>query len=250
MADQELREAQPNEGGEQGAAEVAGQARAAVDPLQFLLQLQAQTAAINQQLLAALQEKATTTPVVQVHVAPQNMNRLKMFTGLSPVSKEEVTFSEWEAQVDHLLQAKDVADVDQRVRASLRGLAFEQVKDCRTAADIVKILQGIFGTTQSGEDLYQSFLEMTMQKKESASAFLLRLWSRLIQINKTTKFTEEDLQCKLYRAFQRGLSPAHKLLSLELRTKFGFPGTAKPVFADLLRLARVPNDRQDHSKCH
>lgn len=246
MADQELGEAQPNEGGERGEAEVGGQARAAVDPLQFLLQLQAQTAAINQQLLAALQEKTNTAPVVQVHVAPQNTNRLKIFTGLPPTSKEEVTFPEWEAQVDHLLQTKEVGEIDQRVRASLKGLAFDQVKDCSTATEMVKTLQGIFGTTLSGEDLYQSFLEMTMLKKEPASAFLLRLWSRLVQINKTTKFTEEDLQCKLYRAFQRGLSPGHRLLSLELRTKFGFPGTAKPAFADLLRVVRQLEEPSQH----
>lgn len=248
MADQEGGEGRQNEGGEQVEAEVAGQANAPVDPMQFLIQLQAQTAAINQHLLEALQERTATPPVVHVNVAPQT-NRLKVFTGLSPTSKEEVTFTEWEAQVEHLLHTPDVGDVDQRVRASLRGLAFDQVRDCQAAAEIVRTLQTIFGATQSAEDLYQSFLELTMQKKESASAFLLRLWSRLLQINKITKFAEDDLQCKLYRAFHRGLTASHKLLSLELRTQFGFPGTAKPAFADLFRVVRqLEEPGQTHHK--
>lgn len=204
---------------------------------QQLRQLQETTAQLMAQLNIA---QPPQQPVINVTVAPpQSVPRLRVFTGLPPTGGVEVNFPDWEKQVEQLLlESGEGGDSLQRVRASLRGLAREQVADCSSVKDIVARLRQLFGPTKSADDYYVDFLSRKIERKENPSSFLLRLWDELSAMNKVTKFTEEDIRRKLYRTFLNGLGADHQLLCLELRTLFGFPGTATPEFAALLQQVR------------
>ena len=178
-------------------------------------------------------------PVVNVKVAaPTLLPRLKTFTGLAPTGGSEVAFLEWENQAEQVLSDTGVSDPLQTLRSTLRGLALDQVRHCTRVEDLVHRLRHTFGEVKAPDDLYLDFCGLTMNKKELPSEFLLRLWSRLLQINRTTMFSESELRIKLYRAFVRALGQSHSILSVEIRGEFGFPGSAGPQLDDLLRSVR------------
>lgn len=181
-----------------------------------------------QQLLSGLSVTVNSTPP-----GP----RVKVFSGANPPAQGEATFVEWEVQVERLIQDGG-PDLDRRVRSSVNGVAWQQCTGLTKAKDILAHLRTLFGSTQSPEDLYHQFLEATLQRKEAPSAFLLRLWSELHQVDKLAPMKAEELQKKLYRAFMKGVSAAYPLLALELRTKFGHPGTAAPEFVVLVTTVR------------
>ena len=179
-------------------------------------------------------------PSQQLHVAvnaPVPAPRLKIFTGLPPTSNMEITYEIWEEQTEQLL-IEEPDDALRRLRQSLRGLAWEQVKDMNSPIEILKTIKTIFGSAQTAEDAYEQFQLIKIQNKETPAEYLLRLWSALEKINKLTGFDQEELNSKLYRTFLRGLGPRHHLLCLELRTKFGIPGTTSPNMATLIKTLR------------
>ena len=178
-------------------------------------------------------------PTVNVQVtAPTPTPRLKVFTGLAPTGGNEVRFQDWEAQVEQLTNDPNVQDTVATVKTTLRGLALEQVRHCRTAGEILTRLRHTFGDVKAPDDLYLDFCETVVRRKELPSDFLLCLWNDLLQINKTTLYGEHKLSVKLYRAFVRAIGQSHPLLSLEIRNQFGYPGAAAPALADLLRAVR------------
>ena len=197
-------------------------------------------------------------PIVNVKVAaPTLLPRLKCFTGLAPTGGNEVSFSEWEAQAEQVLNDTTNDNPLQTLKSTLRGLAREQIRYITHAEELVTRLRHIFGEVKPPDDLYLDFCKLQMEKKELPSAFLLRLWSQLLQINKTTQFTDPELRVKLYRTFVRALEQSYSMLSLEIRGAFGFPGTASPHLEDLLRTVRrleetLPTSRatQSHSHAH
>jgi hypothetical protein len=176
--------------------------------------------------------------------------RVKVFSGATSPTQGEVTFVEWEVQVERLIQDGG-PDLDRRVRSSLSGVAWQQCAGLTKAKDILAHLRTLFGSTQSPEDLYHQFLESTLQKKEAPSAFLLRLWGELHQIDKLAPMKTEELQKKLYRCFMKGVSASYPLLALELRTKFGHPGTAVPEFVVLVTTVRqLEGSTSKEAHCH
>ena len=191
------------------------------------------------QLRQQMRQQQAQPQTVNVQVtAPTPTPRLKVFTVLAPTGGNEVNFTDWEAQAEQIAIDPNVREEVQTLRTTLRGLALEQVKQCLTAAEVIGRLRHSFGDVKAPEDLYLDFCEIKMDKKELPSQFLLRLWNSLLHINKTTHYDEHELSVKLYRALVRAISASHELLSLEIRSQFGFPGTAGPRLEDLLRTVR------------
>ena len=183
--------------------------------------------------LAVRSREAARTPIVVEAPLPQQ--RLKVFTGLPPTGGLEVCYQEWEKQAEMVVTEKNAKD---RLMSSLRGLAFEQAKDCVTASEIVRTLKDLFGEVRPADDLYIRFAESKIGKGEGPSDFFIRLWSDLTTINKTTRFDSSDFDQKLFRTFARALEAQHPLLALEIRNQFGVPGTVAPRPGDILRCVR------------
>ncbi|XP_070194180.1 uncharacterized protein [Littorina saxatilis] len=177
-------------------------------------------------------------PVSVQVVAPPQTPRLKTFTGFAPAGGNECDFRTWAQQMDSFLLTPDLKPCDPRILASLRGVAFNAVKDLTTNADIVAKIRSLFGCVEDTEAQLLAFAGRRLKPKEKPADFLLQLWGELLEINTTAKMEKEELQKKLYRTFCTGLQSALPLLALEMRNKFGFPGTAAPALDDLLLMVR------------
>lgn len=174
---------------------------------------------------------------VQVDNPPQPQ-RLKTFTGLAPAGGNECDFRAWAQQMESFLLTPDLKPCDSRILASLRGVAFNAVKELTTNADIISKIRSLFGCVEDTEAQLLAFASRRLKPKEKAADFLLQLWGELLEINTMAKLGKEELQTKLYRTFCTGLQSTLPLLALEMRNKFGFPGTAAPALDDLLLMVR------------
>lgn len=193
----------------------------------------------NQRLQEQLnwyRQQPTMQPVIHV-TTPPPAPRLKVFTGLPPTGGNEAVFEVWEEQTAQLV-AEGGAGVDLQVKGTLKGLAYQQIRSLSSASDILARIREVFGAVMNADDLYMAFCETKMDKKESPSQFLIRLWDKLMKINMTTQFSDQEQCMKLYRVFTKTLTQTHPLLCLEVRNKFGFPGTAAPKLDELLRAVK------------
>ena len=179
------------------------------------------------------------TPVT-VHVkAPTPAPRLGVFTGLKPKGGGEVGYNEWHERVTQYAQeSQEPQEVARRVRASLRGIAAEQAKNCDTADAILQCLSAIYGDVKTTEDLYLEFVRLQMGKTELPSDFFSRVWSRFTDLNKDGAYPRPEAAKKVYHTFMMEAKANHSLLSLELRNAFGFPGSASPDPSKVLRRIR------------
>ncbi|XP_059165036.1 uncharacterized protein LOC131947758 [Physella acuta] len=184
--------------------------------------------------MAAMQADAQRPVKVEV-CAPAHNSKLSVFTGLPPTGGGEVSFPEWETQVQCLLRNTSVPNPLPRVLGSLRGIAYERVKQAASPEEVLCLLQSTFGDTRCAEDRYLQFSRLTPHPRESASEFLCRLWSEMTKLNQQRIFTEADAQKKVYHTFCKGVSP---LLALELRGTFGFAGEASPKVEDVLKAVK------------
>ena len=176
-------------------------------------------------------------PVVNVKVAaPTLLPRLKTFTGLAPTGGSEVAFSEWENQAEQVLGDTGVSDPLQTLRSTLRGLALDQVRHCTRVEDLVHRLRHTFGEVKAPDDLYLDFCGLAMNKKELPSEFLLRLWSRLLQINRTTmSFCGYGVACCRLIAPPCFLSQSYESGTITLAPKRGNPRRIR-----ISRVSRTP----------
>lgn len=219
-----------------------------VDDLRRQIQeMSAALASMGQQL-----QQPTATPAGPlasspvIHVTVPSTIRLKTFTGLTPKTKEEVSFPEWEAQCVQYLRDKSITGLHPKIMSSLRGIAHDQAKSCETAESILETLRSIYGSSGTAEDLYLEFSALTPTAKEVPSAFLCRLWGEMNTLNRDCRFfTSQDAGKKVYHIFCKGVSP---LLALELRGKWGHPGEASPDLTELLKHVKRLEGSATHSK--
>lgn len=208
-------------------------------------QLAEMTLRFEKERESLLQRLERRQPSVQVEVNLPTPLRLKIFTGIAPSSANEVDFDSWIEQVEFFLKDPDVKPRDSRIFASLRGIAGETVKDCRSNVEAVKVLKEIFGSVQDADDLLLAFASSRSKKTETPPDFLSRLYADILRIQRQCNLTSHELQKKLYRTFCAGAQSNHQLLVLEIRNQFGFPGSAAPSFKDLLHAVRQAWSLQD-----
>ncbi|KAK7106911.1 hypothetical protein V1264_014933 [Littorina saxatilis] len=182
---------------------------------------------------------ASGAPII-VHVkAPTQSPRLGIFTGTKPGGGAEVNFNDWKERVEQFLEEeREEGTRLSRVRASLRGLAKVQTKQCTTGGDILSTLQSIYGATKTVEDLYLEFVQMSATKSETPADFLTRLWAKFSEVNRDNQYTRDETQRKVYHLFMTQLNQRQPMLALELRNLHGLPGVASPDLAHVLRRVR------------
>ena len=192
-------------------------------------------------LQAAQHEKELAclhAPVTVNVKAPSSAPRLGIFTGLKPSGGAEVSFNDWHDRVSQYLQeASQDEDTCRRVKASLRGVAANQVKNCTSSSDVLKTLLAIYGNVSTEEDLYAQFVRMEMYKGETPSDFFSRVWHTFTDLNKNDTYVEDVANKKIFHTFMSN-AQRHRLLTMELRSEFGLPGTASPDPAKVLRRLR------------
>lgn len=177
------------------------------------------------------------TPTVIVKLPSQT--KLGIFTGLDPKGGQEIAYHEWKGRVEtYLLETTDKDEAYRRVLASLKGLALSQVKSAKSAEEIVKTLTSLYGPIDSTEDRYLKFVEMRPNKGEKPSQFFVRLWDAFNKLNKENVYSSDATKQKIYHAFSNALKSKHTLLVLELRNKFGTPGSSQPDMSEVLRKTR------------
>ncbi|KAL8603355.1 hypothetical protein ACOMHN_039718 [Nucella lapillus] len=187
---------------------------------------------------------------LKVEMTVPSQHRLKIFSGIAPSGGNEIDFEAWEEQAEGFLKGPDVKSKDNRLFASLKGIAAETVKDCQTNTEAVKTLRQIFGSLQDAEELLLTLSTQRIRRGETPAAFFSRLYTDLLNIHKLQPFTSPDMNQKLYRTFCSGIQHTHELLLLELRNRFGYPSRAHPSFVDLLHAVRQACDRDDAKRGH
>ena len=156
--------------------------------------------------------------------------RLKIFTGLPPKGSQEEDFGEWVEAIESLPEGEDSL---RRVRQSLRGVAFHQVRCEGTVRGIVEKLKEVYGEARTPSDLFLDFCGMKPEKGESNSTFLCRLWGQMTKINeKNALFTQGEADKRVFHILNKNVATS---ISLELRTTHGFPGEAAPDPAEVLK---------------
>lgn len=180
-------------------------------------------------------------PSITVHVKAPTAPKLGVFTGVKPSGGGEVSFREWRDKAEaYLRESPEEGEAFSKLRGSVRGLAAEQTKACKTVATIFATLEAMYGNISTPEDLLLDFSTMQMNAGEAPSAFLSRLWAKLVDINSIvkTKFTKQDINHKLYHVFLKQMNKQNPLLALEVRGMFGLPGVASPEASEVLRRTR------------
>ena len=226
-----------------------------------LAELERQNHSYQQQLLTQANGSARNTtsgnlspgispsipPPPVVHVTyPSPPPRLGVFTGQKPRGGNEIEFSEWHARCKAYLSEHfkvDVSEQTQRIRASLKGIAYEHVKLLSNPHDILKALSDLFGSLLTEEDRYARFVKMTPERKEPASTFYGRLWDAFLYINQDHTFSPTQMYSKVYHTFMSNISSTDNLLMVELRTRFGLPGECAPDCAAVLSFLRSYQER-------
>lgn len=185
-----------------------------------------------------LRRAPTTAPTVNVKVSPPPL-RLSTFTGLAPKGGQEVTFKEWKDKVKAAaIESPEEGDLFPRIKASLKGLALNQAMKCKNSKEIIDVMTSIYGDVKTCEDKYRDFLQLKPMKGETAGDFFNRLWDKFVCLNEENEYDEDETKRKIYHTFSVNVKDSHPLLSLELRNKFGTPGSAKPEMMDVLRTVR------------
>lgn len=248
---QETESASPGAG--RAAGNESGRTRQDVlggDQLAALLQRMEQLEAVQEEneLLRerlTLQAQQHERELGQFH-APVTVNvktpcpapRLGIFTGLKPSGGAEVSFTDWHDRVSQYLQeANNEEDTCRRVKASLRGVAANQTKNCISSSDVLKTLTEIYGSVKTEEDLYAQFVRMELHRGETLPDFFSRVWHTFTDLNKNNTYGEDIAHKKIYHTFMSS-AQRHQLVIVELRSEFGLPGTASPDPAKVLRRLR------------
>lgn len=186
-----------------------------------------------------------TPPVVHV-TYPSPPPRLGIFTGQKPRGGNEVEFVEWHARCKTYLSEHfkiDVSEQTQRIKASLKGIAYEHVKLLSNPHDILNALNELFGSLLTEEDRYAQFVRMVPERKEPAATFYGRLWDAFLRINQDNTFSPVQMCSKVYHTFMSNISSSDSLLMVELRTRFGSPGECAPDCATVLSFLRSYQER-------
>ena len=125
---------------------------------------------------------------------------------------------------------------------SLTGYAEDSIDLQRgfPCAELIEILDKIYGGTVDGGDLLADFFQMLQGVNESAGEYLNRLFLHLSEVIKHDGLKMQDLPKTLLRQFVRGTSDESLLIKLQLDSKLDNP----PSFPELFSLIRTEESRR------
>jgi len=182
-----------------------------------------------------------TIPTVNVETSSK---RIKMFSGSTKPANGELDFKHWKRAADRILEDVDLTVSQKRriILQSLTGHAEDSIDLHRglPCAELIEILDKIYGDTVDGGDLLADFFQMLQGVNESAGEYLNRLFLHLSEVIKHDGLKMQDLPKALLRQFVRGTSDESLLIKLQLDSKLDNP----PSFPELFSLIRTKESRR------
>ena len=141
-----------------------------------------------------------------VTVENSSDKKLPRFSGSQTPSQGEVTFRKWHRAATRLLDDHTVLE-DQKKKLVLKSLQGEaddiaELNRSKSVAAIVDVLNMNYGSMVDGEELLIEFYNL-VQGKESASAFLSRLYIELGEVVKFGGISVHEMDKVLIKQFVR-----------------------------------------------
>ncbi|XP_027133009.1 paraneoplastic antigen Ma1 homolog [Larimichthys crocea] len=174
--------------------------------------------------------------------------RLRTFSGISPTPAGEECFDTWMEQATILVEESGCSEKEKRRRIleSLRGPTLDIIQAVRmTDPDVspieyIKAIESIFGTTETGEELYLSFKSLRQLPDEPLSDFLRRLEKSLMKVVDKGGIAVGDANKARLMQLIKGSTSDVMLLKLKIRERQDNP----PTFLSLLKEVREEECRQ------
>lgn len=168
--------------------------------------------------------------------------RLRTFSGITPTPTGEECLDSWLEQAKFLVEESEcsVKEKRRRILESLKGPALEIIQAVRMSEpdaspmEYIHALDSIFGTSESGEDLYFSFRSLRQQPGERLSEFLQRLERSLIKVVQGGGLLVSAANKARVEQLIRGSTSDLMLLPLKVRERRDNP----PTFLNLLQEIR------------
>lgn len=171
--------------------------------------------------------------------------KLRTFSGKMPCPHPESDYDTWRSNIEFVLSDPTVSD-QHKVRKILESLAQPAaniVKHLGTNAsprEYLSLLDSAYDTVDDGDELFAKFLNINQNPGEKSSEYLQRLQIALNKVIKRGGMQANDSDRQLLKQFCRGCWNNSILTALQLEQKKDKP----PMFAELLLLLRVEEDRQ------
>lgn len=179
----------------------------------------------------------------QVSADGPSYRKLRLFSGLKPVSPGEEEYDAWMEQATQMIsewQCNDAAK-RQRIVESLKGPAADIVRFLKvsipnaTATDYLSALDTAYGTTESGADLLATFRHTYQNEREKLSAFLYRLDKLLHRTLLKGGIRAEDMDRARIEQLVKG-ALTHDMVALRIRLSHTL--ATPPSFSQLMRDVR------------
>ncbi|XP_063746163.1 paraneoplastic antigen Ma2-like [Eleginops maclovinus] len=179
--------------------------------------------------------------------------RLRIFSGTLPIPAGEEQFEHWLEQAWLMVEECDcsVKEKRRRLMESLKGPALEIVKAARASnpdvspEQCLEAVEHVFGTAESGDDLYFAFRSMQQQSGEKLSDFLRRLERSLDKvIKKGGVLLDRVDKVRLEQLLRGAVASDLMLVNLRLRERRDKP----PTFLQLLKELRTEEEYEASRK--
>ncbi|XP_034029386.1 paraneoplastic antigen Ma2-like [Thalassophryne amazonica] len=188
--------------------------------------------------------------MVRTNKPPDNHSyrRLRTFSGISPTPIGEESLDSWLEQASLLVDEGECSNKEKRRRIleSLKGPAMEIIQAVRMTQpdasphDYIEAIDSIFGTAESGEELYLLFRALHQQPGECMSDFLRRLERSLVKVVQRGGLSASDANKARVEQLIKGSISDLMLLQLKIRERRDNP----PTFLNLLREVIEEENRQ------
>uniref|UniRef100_A0A3B4CBJ1 CCHC-type domain-containing protein n=1 Tax=Pygocentrus nattereri TaxID=42514 RepID=A0A3B4CBJ1_PYGNA len=174
---------------------------------------------------------------------------LRAFSGLVPTPAGEESLDIWLEQARLMVDEAELPDREKRKRIleSLKGPAFEIAQAVRandpdaTPDDYIAALEKVFGSTETGEDVYIAFRSMRQHFGEKLSDFLRRIERTLTKVVQKGRLLPTQRDGARIEQLLRGATESELMLvQLRIRERRHCP----PRFLELLNEVREEEDRQ------
>ncbi|KAK0135440.1 Paraneoplastic antigen Ma3 [Merluccius polli] len=179
--------------------------------------------------------------------------RLRIFSGTLPIPAGEEQFEHWIEQAWLMVEECDcsVKEKRRRLMESLKGPALEIVKAARASnpdvspEQCLEAVEHVFGTAESGDDLYFAFRSMQQQSGEKLSDFLRRLEGSLDKvIKKGGVLLDRVDKVRLEQLLRGAVASVNLSVNLRLRERRDKP----PTFLQLLKELRTEEEYEASRK--
>ena len=169
--------------------------------------------------------------VVQSSSAPKP-RKLRLFSGRLPVPSGEVDFETWRLLVTQLEGDTHITEADKKciILQNLLRPALDAVKAVGTLAEVLSVLDNLYGSVVDGQELLIRFHTTYQEEKESASEYVQRIYLLVMEVAEKGGTALGEVPSLLLKQFIRGSRDETIISRLKLEDKVDNP----PSFANLL----------------